>query len=134
MMVGIGATIGKVAQINNHASCNQQITGITLRENMVNTDFATYLLKTLETTIRKIAPSATIAIFNQGNIGSLFITVPPLSEQKEISAYIKRGLKKIHSVIHNIQHSTTLLQEYRSSLIHSAVTGKIDLRGYHEEH
>ncbi|MDD2229632.1 MAG: restriction endonuclease subunit S [Candidatus Cloacimonetes bacterium] len=75
----------------------------------------------------------------QQNIGmnvieNLYLPIPPLDEQDTISDTAWGELKGIEQIMHTVENSITLLQEYRSSLIHSAVTGKIDLRGYHEEH
>jgi len=39
-------------------------------------------------------------------------------------------LERIEALQNKIADSISLLREYRSSLIHHAVTGKIDLRGY----
>ena len=130
MMVGIGATIGKIAQITMPSSCNQQITVITLKESECCPDYYTYLLKIMETTIRGIAPSATLAIFDQGKIGNLSILQPPLHEQWHIAEYLSVQLSDLTHMISLIVSSLSLLREYRASLIHHAVTGKIDLRGY----
>lgn len=130
MMVGIGATIGKIAQIKIPSSCNQQITVVTLKRSECDPDYYTYLLKTMETTIRGIAPSATLAIFDQGKIGSLSVLKPPLFEQVQVAEFLSDKLSVLEHMMSTISGSIRLLREYRSSLIHHAVTGKIDLRGY----
>jgi type I restriction enzyme S subunit len=130
MMVGIGATIGKIAQITMPASCNQQITIVTLKSSECNPDYYTYLLKTMENTIRGIAPSATLAIFDQGKIGSLSVLRPPLKEQVHIAEFLSDKINDLQLMMSKISNSITLLREYRASIIHHAVTGKIDLRGY----
>jgi len=130
MMVGIGATIGKIAQIKEPSSCNQQITVVTLQRSECDPDYYTYLLKTIETTIRGIAPSATLAIFDQGKIGSLSVLKPPLFEQVQVAEFLSDKLSVLEHMMSTISGSIRLLREYRSSLIHHAVTGKIDLRGY----
>lgn len=53
---------------------------------------------------------------------------PNLSEQIEIVAYLEKETKKIDKIISKIQTNISLLQEYKKSLIHHAVTGKIDVR------
>jgi len=128
MMVGIGATIGKIAQIKIPSSCNQQITVVTLKRSECDPDYYTYLLKTMETTIRGIAPSATLAIFDQGKIGSLSVLKPPLFEQVQVAEFLSDKLSVLEHMMSTISGSIRLLREYRSSLINAAVTGKIDLR------
>lgn len=128
MLIGIGATIGKIAQITQDASCNQQITAITMKAKRVNPDYATYQLKLLEDTIRGSAPSATLAIFDQSKISDLSIVLPPKKEQDDIVDQLTHDVGQNKELEVRIQSSITLLREYRSSLINAAVTGKIDLR------
>jgi type I restriction enzyme S subunit len=61
-----------------------------------------------------------------------YTTICGFIEQQAIASYLNRETSKIDSLTNRILESITLLHEYRSSLIHSAVTGKIDLRGYNE--
>lgn len=131
MLIGIGATIGKIAQITQDASCNQQITAITMKARIVNSDYATYQLKLLEDIIRGIAPSATLAIFDQNKISDLSMAIPPIKEQNEIVDQLMLDIGHAEKLEIEVLSSISLLREYRSSLIHHAVTGKIDLRGYH---
>ncbi len=71
----------------------------------------------------------------QQNIGmniieNLQVPLPPISEQINICKGSKMELERIEALQNKIADSISLLREYRSSLIHHAVTGKIDLRGY----
>jgi type I restriction enzyme S subunit len=54
--------------------------------------------------------------------------VPPDEEQKQIVQHIDSITNQEKIQLKKIQDSITLLQEYRSTLISSAVTGKIDVR------
>lgn len=73
---------------------------------------------------------ATIAHFTREKFSELMIPYPPLLEQYAIVSYLHLKLHESQLLLEKITQSITLLQEYRSSLIHHAVTGKIDLRGY----
>jgi len=64
----------------------------------------------------------------QGTIRELIINLPPQNEQKKIVNYIDNCCHTIDSGINKIECSINLLHEYRSALISSAVTGKIDVR------
>jgi type I restriction enzyme S subunit len=55
----------------------------------------------------------------------MLIPLPPLSEQKEISAYIETASQKIETAISLKQQEIEKLKEYKSSLINSVVTGKV---------
>lgn len=62
------------------------------------------------------------------NFGEIYIPIPPINEQKEISNYLDNKNNKINTLI---QKQTTLiekLKEYRASIICHAVTGQIDVR------
>ena len=53
------------------------------------------------------------------------IFVPPLSEQKEIVAYIEKKVASIDSQIASIENQIVNLSEYKQSLISDVVTGKV---------
>lgn len=67
---------------------------------------------------------------NASDIKDISITIPPLSEQHDIVDRIREATSQIDALQTKNKQSITLLREYRSSLIHHAVTGKIDLRDY----
>lgn len=61
-------------------------------------------------------------------VRNFIIGVPPINEQKAISAFLSANLSKIDTQIGREQRSIELLREYRTSLISEVVTGKIDVR------
>ena len=61
-------------------------------------------------------------------IGNLRIGIPPLHEQLEIGTYLNQRVKQFDHLKTKIQTAIDRLEEYRSSLITQAVTGKIDVR------
>jgi type I restriction enzyme S subunit len=63
-------------------------------------------------------------------IGSLALLLPPLPEQKLIVEYLNKELRKIDQLSEKVTTAIEKLKEYRTSLITSAVTGKIDLRNW----
>ncbi len=128
MVVTIGATIGKVGYLASPASSNQQITAISPNQNEVSGKFLAYQLKRLEPVLRGIAPSTTLPIMDQQELGSLPCALPGLDEQKRIVQHIDLQSQKIDRMIETIRNSIDLLREYRTALISAAVTGKIDVR------
>jgi type I restriction enzyme S subunit len=58
----------------------------------------------------------------------VWLPVPPIEEQISIASFLDRETTKIGSLIDKAHRAIKLLQEYRSSLISAAVTGKIDVR------
>ena len=62
------------------------------------------------------------------NVSCNPIVVPPLDEQKTIANFLDKETAKIDNLAHKIEASIALLEEYRTALITSAVTGTIDVR------
>lgn len=129
MIVAIGATIGKVGYIDRDASCNQQITVVTFDERKTVGKFGAYQLKRLEPILQGIAPSTTLPIMNQQQVGDLPIALPPLKEQVTIITYIDQQAHEVDMLVVKITESIIMLREYRTALITAAVTGKIDVKG-----
>lgn len=95
-------------------------------------EFIYYLIKSYA--FRTIGQAFMHGTAGQKRVGSDFIenylmVTPPIDEQKEIVKYLDNEITKITLTISKIQESIILLEEYKTSLIHHVVTGKIDVRG-----
>ena len=66
---------------------------------------------------------------NPPELGQIPIIIPPLPEQTTIVNFLDKATAKIDKIIQKIQKKIELLEEYKKSLIHHTVTGKIDVRG-----
>ena len=60
-------------------------------------------------------------------IGSTYILLPPLSEQKTIASYLNEKCADIDRLIEIKQQKIEKLKDYKKSVIYEAVTGKIDI-------
>jgi len=127
MLVGIGATIGKVGLSIEISSCNQQINGIVCG-NLLDPLFTTYYLKTMRDFIVKCGKYTTLPIINQDETKNIIFTLPPLHEQQAIAAFLDRETRKIDILAAEVEAAIEKLKEYRTALISAAVTGKIDVR------
>lgn len=67
---------------------------------------------------------------NVKNVERYRIPLPPVDEQREIIAYLDNYRKEMDNLISKYQKQIELMQEYRTSLISQAVTGKIDVRDW----
>lgn len=65
---------------------------------------------------------------NWNFIGNCRLPVPSLPEQTAIATYLDRETAKIEKLTAKVEQAIERLQEYRTALITSAVTGKIDVR------
>jgi len=127
MMIGIGATIGKVALSRKPSSCNQQINAIVCNSKMTP-EFLTYVLRVVRGYICRCGKFTTLPIINQEDTKALTITCPPLAEQHDIVSFLNHETDRTEALIGKIQISIEKLREYRTALISAAVTGKIDVR------
>ena len=67
---------------------------------------------------------------NTETIGSIRIPTPPKPEQLQISEYLDKATSKIDQTIQKIEEKIELLEEFKKSLIHNVVTGKVDIRDF----
>lgn len=71
--------------------------------------------------------------FNLSELSNLFLMIPPLEEQIIISDYLDKELEQMISIQEVISQAIDKLKEYRTALITSAVTGKLDVRNFKPE-
>jgi len=71
------------------------------------------------------ATGTTRVRINLQEMKKLKLLIPPLEEQKEISDYLDIKISNINYTITKIKENINLLDEYKTSLIHHVVTGKI---------
>ncbi|MEZ4954384.1 MAG: restriction endonuclease subunit S [Saprospiraceae bacterium] len=128
-----GATVGKTFQFKNFKG-KACFAGYLIKakpdSKKVLSDFLNYY------TFSNVYESWKISIFNKAtieNIGAdkysqLLIPCPPIEEQEGILLLIEKESAKITQTITRIEREIELLNEYKTSLIAEAVTGKIDVR------
>ena len=79
-------------------------------------------------TIMSNSFGVTYPAINSSIIGTFPCIIPDLNEQKQITEFLDKQTSKIDKLISKAKLQIKTLQEYRQSLISSAVTGKIDVR------
>ncbi len=124
MVIGIGATLGKVASSRVDFSTNQQI-NVIAPLNSVRWDYLLYVLQGYERVFRAHANSATLPILNQERLGAIRIPVPPPNEQDEIVNKLNESRAAYAEIDRSLSDSISLLKERRAALITAAVTGQI---------
>jgi len=79
--------------------------------------------------IESIATGSSPSMKNisKGDLLNQFVALPPLKEQSEIVEYIETQSQKIDEAIALQQQQIEKLKEYKTTLINSAVTGKIKI-------
>jgi type I restriction enzyme, S subunit len=127
LVVGIGATLGKVGYTRHSASANQQINGI-VPGHGVDGYFLAYSLSVKAEVMRSLANASTIGIMNQDKTKEIPLAVPPLDEQIAITRCLDAETASVAALIAEAERTIDLLRERRTALISAAVTGKIDVR------
>ena len=122
----IAANIGDVAILNFDACFPDSIVGFVPQT--VSLDFLYSLLTAMKPIMLSTATLNTQMNLNIERIGTLYITLPPLSEQQVIVQYLDRETARIDTLIAKAQEFIAVLREHRTALIAAAVTGQIDVR------
>lgn len=124
LMVGIGATLGKIGICEEASSSNQQINAIIFNDS-IDPYFGLYYLHAKAENIVSLANAATLAILNQSQTKDLPIICPSLEEQISIVQHIEGETARIDYTISRIEKEIALMQEYRAALISEVVTGQV---------
>ncbi len=126
-LVGIGGTIGKVAYSEKEASCNQQINALIPNEKYVHYKYLALFIHTSTVQIYQNANLSTLPIINQERTGSLLLSLPSITEQKNIVKYIETKTQPIVNYIQRVKEKMELLQERKQIIINEVVTGKVKI-------
>lgn len=127
-----GALMGKLAfvdELPGEACLNSHILLIRpLKESYVP-KFLYYVLMTdvFKAYMEEQAKGTTFLGFSEQSMGNFPLSLPPISEQKEICDYIDRKTEQLDDLATKANDVIERLQEYRAALISSVVTGKVDV-------
>lgn len=127
-----GSTLGTVNIIRDlpePATVNSSIAVIRPRIGIISL-FLYYLLTShyIQSTIQLMKGGQGVPHLFQEDLRKFLIWLPPLPEQNAIAAFLDRETARIDGIIDKINCSIENLNEYRSTIISAAVTGKIDVR------
>jgi len=123
MIVGIGATAGKIGFSISESYCNQQITAM-ITTNILS-KYLMYWMVANTKFLRDTAMFTTLPILNNQTIGNYTCIVPQaIKEQQQIADYLDKKCSAIDSAIAKKQAIIEKLIAYKKSLIYEVVTGK----------
>ena len=127
-------TIGKIALVENIPGPTTLNSGVMVIRQLHNSylpKFMYWILQSEQFTqyVEYVKTGSTIKHLYQETFENLIFSHPEsLDEQKQISHFIEIEISKVDSLTLKIEYQIKKLEEFRQSLISSAVTGKIDLR------
>jgi type I restriction enzyme S subunit len=132
VVITIAANIGDVSILALDACFPDSVVGFKPNPD-VDRDFLYYGLGNMKQQFMDSSIKNTQMNLNVDRIGSNFLCQPPEKEQKEIVGYIEEKAQSIDCAIELQLQQIEKLKEYKTTLISSAVTGKIKVPELVEE-
>ncbi|MCM1314226.1 MAG: restriction endonuclease subunit S [Alistipes senegalensis] len=125
LFVKTGSTYGKSAYVTNlpkEATINPQL--VVFKNIKINNKLFSYILQTKIIKIQSELAvfGSVIPTMSQEKIYNFIIPLPPIEEQKKISAYLDEKCEHIDAIIEGLKKQIETLKEYKKSLITETVT------------
>lgn len=125
--VGRSGSVGEVNYVSNDFWAHN--TSLFLKSvRNGDMEYVYYVLLSMD--LKSLAAGSAVGSLDRNNIHSRFLAIPSMSEQVDISKFLKEQLKSFDSLAEKVNENIILLKERRSALISAAVTGKIDVRDW----
>jgi len=125
-----GATVGKVYYYSsNDGDCcfaGYMIRYVANKE-LLKPKFLLYysLSKSYKEWIKIVSTQSTIENVSAEKYDELYIPTPKITQQERVIKFLDNEISKIDEIILKIEEKISLLEEYKKSLIHHVVTGKV---------
>lgn len=124
-MYGGAGTIGKCGLLMTPCATNQAVCSIICNSNVILPKFLLNQLLALKPYWMKYAVGTRKdPNISQDTVARMKVLIPPLSEQKEITAYLDAKCAEIDGLIAKKEQLVKELESYKKSLIYEVVTGK----------
>lgn len=126
IIVQRGSTCGKVALIRDDLGPTTINPSLVLLKNIKEQpDYVFLGIKVVLGGILNLVSNTAIPMLSQFQIDNISIAIPPIHEQLEIVSHLEQIKHKLSIAISLKEKEIEKLQEYKTTLINSAVTGKI---------
>lgn len=129
-MYGQGITRGRVAILDIDAAYNQACAGIFV-DKRIDVRFLRLFFIAAYQYVRGGGNESSQMNLSSGYIAKIKIPVPPIDEQIAVTKFLENEILRFDSLIGEAESLDKYLRERRSALISAAVTGTIDVRGWH---
>lgn len=123
----VGAKAMTIRYLQERFSLSQNCMIITPRDSILNMEFFSHAFAPIFAYFRNLIPDHMQASFRMEDFYQMKFLLPPVAEQIEILAFIRRTQAKLDGGIAIKERQIAALKEYKSSLINAAVTGKIKI-------
>lgn len=129
LMMAIAANIGDLAILGFEAYAPDSVVGFKPNQD-IDLEFLRYSFMAALPALEQTSTQSTQANLNVERIGAVQGVFPSLDDQQKIVSYLNDMLNKYSVIEREMNKAIELLQERRTALISSAVTGKIDVRNW----
>lgn len=120
---GSASLVGKCAMIEGNINATYGAFMMRYRPNYKsNKAFSFYLLQTALQCYKGLYSTTTINQLTKGVIGQIYVSYPPLSEQRAIASYLDTKCAEIDSLVELQEQMIAQLTDYKQSVITEAVT------------
>jgi type I restriction enzyme, S subunit len=121
------APIGYPTIVKEKLCFNQGCKAFEIKKDFIS-DYCYYYLIAYEEVLNSKGNATTFSELSTYDLASFPVLQPTKSEQSQIAKYLDNTTLKIDQTIKKIEEKINLLEEYKKSLIHHVVTGKVDVR------
>jgi len=126
-----GASIGRCTHVEKEfekANVNQHV--CIMRPKKIFYKYLSYYLRSRlgQDQVFSVQMGTSREGLNFEQLGNFIVFHPNKQEQQKIVQYLDKQTSKIDKTIQKIERKIELLEEYKKSLIHYVITGKIDVR------
>lgn len=126
------APLGNVALVDREdIALAQRIIRFRMRRDFFDSRFTLYamLADYFQSQLKSLSTGSTAEGLKASKLSVLRLIAPPVAEQQLIAAFLDRECGHMDGLLAITETAIERLKEFRQSLITSAVTGKIDVRG-----
>ncbi len=125
--VGAALLLARIRILSEDSCIDNNMMGLIVAQERNDVTFVRYAMNLVRFDL--IANPGAVPSLNESQIGSVVLSVPPISEQAAIATFLDHETAKLDTLTTEAKTAIILLQERRTALISAAVTGKIDVRG-----
>ena len=121
------APIGYPAIVKEKLCFNQGCKAFEIKKDFMS-DYCYYYFNAYEEVLNSKGNATTFSELSTHDLASFPVLKPSKKEQHQIVQYLDKATSKIDKTIKIIEKKINLLEEFKKSLIHYVVTGKVDVR------
>jgi type I restriction enzyme S subunit len=126
ILISVRAPVGEQNISDKEYAIGRGLAALTPRNLVLINSFAWYAIDYSKNQLKVLSTGSTYDSVSIGDLASIFIVLPPLSEQTRIAEFLDRKTAQIDQAIAQKERLIELLNERRQVMIHQAVTHGLD--------